>query len=92
MSFTLLDFVILLIIAGICGALGQVISGTGRGGLLGKLPVIVTVYMALPSPKSVTTLQPGHAMPAPVDTAILLPIAAAVRFREMVRRCAREHS
>ena len=37
MSFTLLDFVILLIIAGICGALGQVISGTGRGGILASI-------------------------------------------------------
>jgi uncharacterized membrane protein YeaQ/YmgE (transglycosylase-associated protein family) len=37
MSFTLLDFVILLIIAGICGALGQIISGTGRGGLFASI-------------------------------------------------------
>ena len=37
MSFTILDFVILLIIAGFCGALGQVISGTSRGGILASI-------------------------------------------------------
>ena len=37
MTFTFLDFVILLIIAGICGALGQVISGTSRGGILASI-------------------------------------------------------
>jgi uncharacterized membrane protein YeaQ/YmgE (transglycosylase-associated protein family) len=37
MSFTVLDFVILLIIAGVCGALGQVISGTSRGGILASI-------------------------------------------------------
>jgi len=31
---TVLDFVLLLLIAGICGALGQVIAGSGRGGFL----------------------------------------------------------
>lgn len=31
---TLLDFLILLLIAGICGALGQAIAGFSRGGCL----------------------------------------------------------
>lgn len=31
---TILEFVILLIVAGICGALGQAITGYSRGGLL----------------------------------------------------------
>jgi uncharacterized membrane protein YeaQ/YmgE (transglycosylase-associated protein family) len=31
---TVLEFLILLIVAGICGALGQAIAGTSRGGLL----------------------------------------------------------
>ena len=34
MSFTLLDLLILLLIAGICGAIGQAISGYSRGGIL----------------------------------------------------------
>jgi len=32
---TILDVVVLLIIAGVCGALGQAISGFSRGGLPG---------------------------------------------------------
>jgi uncharacterized membrane protein YeaQ/YmgE (transglycosylase-associated protein family) len=31
---TVLEFLILLLVAGICGALGQAIAGTSRGGLL----------------------------------------------------------
>jgi uncharacterized membrane protein YeaQ/YmgE (transglycosylase-associated protein family) len=31
---TVLEFLILLVVAGICGALGQAIAGTSRGGLL----------------------------------------------------------
>ena len=37
MTFTLLDFVILLVIAGVCGALGQIISGTSRGGMIASI-------------------------------------------------------
>jgi len=31
---TILDFLILLLVAGICGAIGQAIAGYGRGGCL----------------------------------------------------------
>lgn len=31
---TLLSFLILLLVAGICGAIGQAVVGTGRGGIL----------------------------------------------------------
>ncbi|MGH9943501.1 MAG: GlsB/YeaQ/YmgE family stress response membrane protein [Pyrinomonadaceae bacterium] len=31
---TLIDFIILLVVAGLCGALGQAISGFSRGGCL----------------------------------------------------------
>jgi uncharacterized membrane protein YeaQ/YmgE (transglycosylase-associated protein family) len=31
---TVLEFLILLLVAGICGAIGQAIAGTGRGGLI----------------------------------------------------------
>ncbi len=31
---TLLDFIVLLLIAGLCGAIGQAISGFSRGGCL----------------------------------------------------------
>jgi uncharacterized membrane protein YeaQ/YmgE (transglycosylase-associated protein family) len=33
----LLDFVILLLVAGLCGAIGQAISGYSRGGLLAAI-------------------------------------------------------
>jgi uncharacterized membrane protein YeaQ/YmgE (transglycosylase-associated protein family) len=36
---TLLDLIVLLIIAGICGALGQAISGFSRGGCLVSIAI-----------------------------------------------------
>jgi uncharacterized membrane protein YeaQ/YmgE (transglycosylase-associated protein family) len=39
MSMTLLDLVVLLIIAGLCGALGQAISGFSRGGCLVSIAI-----------------------------------------------------
>lgn len=36
---TLVDFLILLLIAGICGAIGQAITGYGRGGCLVAIAV-----------------------------------------------------
>lgn len=48
---TLLDLVILLIVAGICGALGQAIAGYSRGGCLvsialGFVGAVVGVWLA----------------------------------------------
>ncbi len=37
MSFTFTEVLLLLIIAAVCGALGQVISGVRRGGLLASI-------------------------------------------------------
>jgi uncharacterized membrane protein YeaQ/YmgE (transglycosylase-associated protein family) len=59
MTLTAVDFVILLIIAGVCGALGQVISGMTRGGIfasiaLGFIGALLGMWlaraMALPEP------------------------------------------
>jgi uncharacterized membrane protein YeaQ/YmgE (transglycosylase-associated protein family) len=36
---TLLDFILLLVVAGICGALGQAITGFTRGGCLAAIAV-----------------------------------------------------
>lgn len=36
---TLLSFLILLVIAGICGAIGQAIAGSGRGGILVSIAI-----------------------------------------------------
>jgi uncharacterized membrane protein YeaQ/YmgE (transglycosylase-associated protein family) len=36
---TVLDFVILLVVAGVCGALGQAIVGYSRGGCLASIAV-----------------------------------------------------
>lgn len=36
---TLIDFVLLLIVAGICGALGQAITGFTRGGCLAAIAI-----------------------------------------------------
>jgi uncharacterized membrane protein YeaQ/YmgE (transglycosylase-associated protein family) len=37
MTLTPLDFLILLIVAGICGAVGQAITGFSRGGILASI-------------------------------------------------------
>ncbi len=47
----LLDFIILLVVAGVCGALGQAIAGFKRGGLLvaialGFIGALVGVWLA----------------------------------------------
>jgi uncharacterized membrane protein YeaQ/YmgE (transglycosylase-associated protein family) len=39
MSFTFVEFLLLLLIAGVCGALGQVISGVSRGGCLASIAI-----------------------------------------------------
>jgi uncharacterized membrane protein YeaQ/YmgE (transglycosylase-associated protein family) len=39
MSLTLLEFVVLLVVAGICGAIGQAIAGYSRGGCIGAIAV-----------------------------------------------------
>lgn len=54
MSFgdmTLIDFLILLLVAGLCGSLGQAISGFSRGGCLvsialGFIGAIIGMWMA----------------------------------------------
>lgn len=50
-SFTLIDFLGLLLIAGICGAIGQAITGFSRGGCLvsialGFIGAIIGVWLA----------------------------------------------
>jgi uncharacterized membrane protein YeaQ/YmgE (transglycosylase-associated protein family) len=37
MSFTVIEVLLLLLIAAVCGALGQAISGVSRGGLLASI-------------------------------------------------------
>lgn len=39
MSMSALEFVLLLVIAGVCGAIGQAIAGYSRGGLLAAVGV-----------------------------------------------------
>jgi uncharacterized membrane protein YeaQ/YmgE (transglycosylase-associated protein family) len=51
MELTWLEIVILLLVAGICGALGQAISGYARGGLLvaialGFIGALIGVWIA----------------------------------------------
>ncbi len=60
---TILDFLLLLLIAGVCGALGQAITGFSRGGCLvsialGFIGALLGVWIAramnLPEPFAVT--------------------------------------
>jgi uncharacterized membrane protein YeaQ/YmgE (transglycosylase-associated protein family) len=36
---TIIDFLILLVVAGICGAVGQMISGYSRGGCIASIAI-----------------------------------------------------
>ena len=67
---TFLDFLILLLIAGVCGMLGQAISGSARGGVLvsialGFIGALLGLWLAralnLPEPFAV---QVGEGTPA----------------------------
>ncbi|MBM4071378.1 MAG: GlsB/YeaQ/YmgE family stress response membrane protein [Planctomycetes bacterium] len=68
---SLLDFIVLLVIAGICGAIGQAIAGASRGGCLvaiavGFIGAIVGLWLArlMNLPKLWTvSLGEGHDFP-----------------------------
>lgn len=50
-NMTLVDFLLLLLVAGVCGALGQAISGYSRGGfivaiVLGFIGAFIGVWLA----------------------------------------------
>lgn len=68
---TLLDLLLLLVIAGICGALGQAIAGTDRGGclvsiVLGFVGAIIGMWIsrALGLPELLNiSLGEGHEFP-----------------------------
>jgi uncharacterized membrane protein YeaQ/YmgE (transglycosylase-associated protein family) len=71
MTFTLLDFLILLLIAGVCGAIGQAISGW-RGGILvsialGFIGALLGMWLAralnLPEPFAVQVGNEGVVFP-----------------------------
>jgi uncharacterized membrane protein YeaQ/YmgE (transglycosylase-associated protein family) len=39
MSLTVIEFVLLLVVSGICGAIGQAIAGYSKGGCIGAIAV-----------------------------------------------------
>lgn len=39
MTFNVVEFLLLLVVAGVCGALGQAIAGYSRGGCVGAIAV-----------------------------------------------------
>lgn len=50
-NMTLIDFLLLLVVAGVCGAIGQAISGYSRGGFLvaiavGFIGALIGVWLA----------------------------------------------
>jgi uncharacterized membrane protein YeaQ/YmgE (transglycosylase-associated protein family) len=72
MTLTLVDLLILLLIAGVCGALGQFISGEHRGGILvsialGFIGALLGVWIAramnLPEPFPIQVGEPGTVFP-----------------------------
>jgi uncharacterized membrane protein YeaQ/YmgE (transglycosylase-associated protein family) len=72
MTFTLIDFLILLVIAGVCGCLGQLISGYGSGGIfvsiaLGFIGALFGMWLAralnLPEPFPVQVGEAGPVFP-----------------------------
>jgi uncharacterized membrane protein YeaQ/YmgE (transglycosylase-associated protein family) len=77
MSLTVLDVVILLVVAGLCGAIGQAITGYSRGGILvsialGFIGALLGMWMsqALHLPE-LFTLQVGDAPPFPIIWSII---------------------
>jgi uncharacterized membrane protein YeaQ/YmgE (transglycosylase-associated protein family) len=72
MTLTWLDLIVLLVIAAICGALGQAISGVSRGGIfvsiaLGFIGALLGMWiaraMALPEPIPVQIGEAGTTFP-----------------------------
>jgi uncharacterized membrane protein YeaQ/YmgE (transglycosylase-associated protein family) len=72
MAFTFLDFIVLLIIAGICGALGQLITGYSVGGFLGSIALgfvgaligmLLARSLALPEPLPIQVGEQGMVFP-----------------------------
>lgn len=67
MSFTLLEFLVLLIVAGICGGIAQAITGFSRGGCLvsialGFIGALLGVGLArLTALPEIFTIQVGEA-------------------------------
>jgi uncharacterized membrane protein YeaQ/YmgE (transglycosylase-associated protein family) len=76
MTLTLTEIIILLVVAGICGALGQAITGYSRGGILVSIALGfigallgLAVVRALDLPLGLA-LQVGDAPPFPIIWAI----------------------
>ncbi len=77
MSLTLTELLILLVVAGICGAVGKAISGYARGGILVSIAlgfigalIGVAIQRKLDLPLWFT-LQIGDAPPFPIIWAVL---------------------
>jgi uncharacterized membrane protein YeaQ/YmgE (transglycosylase-associated protein family) len=77
MTLTLTELLILLVVAGICGALGKAITGFARGGILVSIAlgfigalIGVAIQRALNLPLWFT-LQIGDAPPFPIIWAVL---------------------
>jgi uncharacterized membrane protein YeaQ/YmgE (transglycosylase-associated protein family) len=91
MTFTLVDFLILLVIAGLCGCLGQLISGEGRGGILvsialGFIGALFGLWLAramnLPEPLPVQVGASGPVFPviwSIIGSALFLVVLSLVR-------------
>ncbi len=72
MTFTFIDFLILLVIAGICGGLGEAITGSSRGGIfvaiaLGFIGALFGMWLArqmnLPEPLAIQVGESGAVFP-----------------------------
>jgi uncharacterized membrane protein YeaQ/YmgE (transglycosylase-associated protein family) len=91
LTLTWMDFFVLLLIAGLCGALGQVISGVSRGGLivsiaLGFIGALIGMWIArameLPEPFPVRVGESGTTFPiiwSIVGSALFLVVLSLFR-------------
>lgn len=91
---TLIDFVVLLVIAGVCGAVGQAIAGYSRGGCfvaigLGFIGALIGMFLAakLGLPEWFTIHVGGKSFPiiwSMIGSALFVAVLSLIQRRRVI--------